>query len=61
MLAHHELRFAFPLMSLSYVLVYVGGVNWPALNEHAYPTRMLGIVLVMANVGLAVRSGRRLP
>ena len=57
-LARHELSFVFPFTSISYVLVYIGAVNWPVLGEQAQPLRTAGIVLIVMGVALVARSGR---
>jgi undecaprenyl phosphate-alpha-L-ara4N flippase subunit ArnF len=51
-----ELSLAYPMLSLSYVLVYVVAVNWPLLNENVSWVRTLGIVVVILGVVLIVRS-----
>jgi len=56
-IARLELSLAYPMLSLSYVLVYLVAVNWPLLNEHASWVRTLGILIVVAGVILIARSG----
>lgn len=51
-----ELSLAYPMLSLSYVLVYVVAVNWPLLNENVSWIRTLGILVVIFGVILIVRS-----
>lgn len=51
-----ELSLAYPMLSLSYVLVYVIAVNWPLLNESVSWVRSLGILVVILGVVLIVRS-----
>lgn len=54
-LVRHALSFAYPLLSLSYVLVYVGATHWPRLAETATPLRTLGTLLILVGVGLVMR------
>jgi undecaprenyl phosphate-alpha-L-ara4N flippase subunit ArnF len=56
-IARLELSLAYPMLSLSYVLVYVLAVHWPLLNEEASWTRTAGILVVIAGVILSTRSG----
>lgn len=55
-IARLELSLAYPMLSLSYVLVYLVAVNWPLLHEHASWIRTLGIFIVVAGVILIARS-----
>ncbi len=55
-IARLELSLAYPMLSLSYVLVYVVAVNWPLLNETVSWTRSFGILVVVAGVILIVHS-----
>jgi undecaprenyl phosphate-alpha-L-ara4N flippase subunit ArnF len=57
-IARLELSLAYPMLSLSYVLVYVVAVNWPLLHEHASWVRTLGIVVVVLGVILIARSDK---
>ena len=43
---------AYPMLSLSYVLVYIGAVLWPRIGESASFERTCGILLVVAGVVL---------
>lgn len=45
-----SLSFAYPLLSLSYVLVYFGAVYWPGLGETGSWLRLFGIALIIAGV-----------
>ena len=56
-LVRFPLSFAYPLLSLSYVCVYLGATYWPRLGEAATSSRSLGIVLILSGVAL-VYSGR---
>lgn len=55
-IARLELSLAYPMLSLSYVLVYVIAVNWPFLHEHASWVRTIGIMVVVLGVVLIARS-----
>ena len=52
-LVRYRLSYAYPLLALSYVLVYVGATQWPELAEAATPQRTIGTLLILAGVGLA--------
>ena len=55
-LARYELSLAYPLLSLSYVLVYFGAVMWPRLNETVSFSKTLGILLILAGVFMVTRQ-----
>ena len=55
-IARLELSLAYPMLSLSYVLVYLVAVNWPLLHEHASWVRTLGIFVVVIGVILIART-----
>lgn len=55
-IARLELSLAYPMLSLSWVLVYIVAVNWPMLHEHASWIRTLGILFVVFGVILIARS-----
>ena len=55
-LARYPLSFAYPMLSLSYVLVYVGATHWPLLGEAPSPLRTLGTLLILTGVGLVTRT-----
>lgn len=56
-LAQHELSLAYPLLSLSYALVYIGAVAWPRLHETVSLTRIIGICLIFLGVWVVARTG----
>jgi undecaprenyl phosphate-alpha-L-ara4N flippase subunit ArnF len=58
-LTRYPLSLGYPLLSLSYVLVYVGATHWPALMETATPTRTGGTLLIAAGVAIVSLTGRR--
>lgn len=55
-IARLELSFAYPLLSLSYVLVYIAAARWPLLNESVSPERSIGIAVVILGVILVSQS-----
>jgi len=55
-LARYELSLAYPLLSLSYVLVYIGAAHLPGLNESVSGLRSGGIVLIVTGLVLVTRS-----
>ena len=58
LLARVRLSVAYPLVSLSYALVYVGAVLWPRLEEQFSWGRTTGILLIIVGVWLVARNGR---
>jgi uncharacterized membrane protein len=58
-LVRYRLSYAYPLLALSYVLVYAGATQWPALAEVPTPGRTIGTLLILAGVGLASLTGGR--
>ena len=58
-IARLELSLAYPMLSLSYVLVYVVAVNWSLLNETVSWTRTFGILVVVVGIILIVHSEHR--
>jgi len=58
-LVRYRLSYAYPLLALSYVLVYVGATHWPQLLEPATPARTIGTLLILAGVALASLTGER--
>jgi len=49
-LVRYPLSKAYPLLSLSYVCVYLGATLWPKLGETATPLRTFGTLLILAGV-----------
>lgn len=54
-LGHFELSVAYPLLSLGYILVYLGAVLWPRIGESFTPGKTAGIVLIMLGVALVAK------
>ena len=46
------LSYAYPLLSISYVLVYFGATHWARIAESTTPTRTIGTLLIALGVGL---------
>lgn len=57
-IARLDLSVAYPLLSLSYVLVYLVAISWPVLDEELSWPRSLGILIIGAGVLLVARSDR---
>lgn len=54
-LVRFDVSFAYPAMSISYVIVYVAAVNIPELMETSSPASLVGITLIVVGVILATR------
>lgn len=52
-LKRFELGFAYPLLSLGYLIVYVGAFLWPGMNESASVQKTVGIMLIVFGVALS--------
>jgi undecaprenyl phosphate-alpha-L-ara4N flippase subunit ArnF len=55
-LTQYELSLAYPLLSASYALVYIGAAIWPRLNETITMTRTMGIILIFMGVLIVART-----
>lgn len=58
-LVRYPLSYAYPLLGLAYVLVYVGATLWPRLAEPASVLRTGGTLLILAGVALVTVGDRR--
>jgi undecaprenyl phosphate-alpha-L-ara4N flippase subunit ArnF len=58
-LVRYPLSYAYPFLSLSYVLVYIGATHWSRLMETATPLRTAGTLLILAGVALVSRTEGR--
>jgi undecaprenyl phosphate-alpha-L-ara4N flippase subunit ArnF len=58
-LVRYPLSYAYPLLGLAYVLVYVGATHWPRLAEPASALRTGGTLLILAGVLLVTAGERR--
>jgi undecaprenyl phosphate-alpha-L-ara4N flippase subunit ArnF len=55
-LSAYPLSFAYPLLGISYLLVFSGAVIWPRLGEPFSTSRLIGSLLVVAGVMLVTGS-----
>jgi len=55
-LSRYELSFAYPLLSVTYILVYLGAILLPALHETISLQKTLGILLIVGGVIFVTRS-----
>lgn len=53
------LSMAYPFLSLSYVLVYIGSLFLPGIAEHFSWLKLLGIALIVAGVAVTFLGGLR--
>lgn len=53
-----DLSLAYPMLSLSYVLVYLVAINWSLLHEELSWTRSLGILIICMGIVLIAHSDR---
>ena len=58
-LKRFDLSFAYPMLSLSYLLVYVGAVFWPALHETVSLGKTIGILTIIIGVIFITHSHRK--
>jgi undecaprenyl phosphate-alpha-L-ara4N flippase subunit ArnF len=58
-LVRYPLSFAYPMLSLGYVLVYWGATHWSRLLEPATPLRTAGTLLILVGVVLVSTTNRR--
>lgn len=55
-LQSYPLSFAYPMLSISYILVYIGAVFWQRLGESYSHWKTSGILLIMIGVMLVART-----
>ena len=55
-LARFELSFAYPMLSISYALVYMVAVTWPRLGETTSPLKTAGILFIIIGVILITHT-----
>ena len=58
-LVRYPLSYAYPLLGLAYVLVYIGATHWPRLLEPSSALRTGGTLLILAGVALVTVAGTR--
>ena len=55
-LKRFELSFAYPLISLGYLIVYVGAYYWPGMEESITWQKTIGLSLIVMGVALAAQT-----
>lgn len=58
-LSRFDVSLAYPMLSISYVLVYVGAIALPGLNETASTIKMIGIAIIVLGVALISLGEKR--
>jgi multidrug transporter EmrE-like cation transporter len=58
-LTRYPLSYAYPLLGLTYVIVYVGATQLPSLLEPATTLRTLGTLLIVAGAALVAATDDR--
>jgi len=58
-LKRFDLSFAYPMLSISYLLVYLGAVFWPALHESVSLGKTIGILTIITGVIFITHSHRK--
>lgn len=56
-LTRYAISYAYPMLGLSYVLVYLGAVYWDRIGEAVTLERSFGIILVLVGVALVNIKG----
>ena len=57
-LKKYELSFAYPLLSLGYVLVYAGAFYWPGLEETITWNKTIGLSLIVLGVTISAYNNK---
>lgn len=55
-LKRYDLSFAYPMLSLGYLLVYVGAYLWPELGEDLTWNKTIGLILVTLGVTISAQK-----
>lgn len=55
-LKRFELSFAYPLISLGYLIVYVGAFYWPGMEDTITWQKTIGLSLIVVGVALASQT-----
>jgi len=58
-LSRFDVSLAYPMLSISYILVYVGAIALPGLNETASSIKMIGIGIIVLGVALISLGEKR--
>ncbi len=51
-LTRYQISYAYPMLGLSYILVYLGAIYWDKISEVLSYERSLGILLILVGVAL---------
>ena len=57
-LKKYELSFAYPLLSIGYLLVYLGAFLWPGLEEELSWNKTIGLSLVILGVTISAQKNK---
>jgi len=57
-LTRYPVSFAYPMLSISYILVYVAATQLSALNESASLAHSVGVGIIVVGVWLVSKDGR---
>ena len=57
-LKKYDLSFAYPLLSLGYVLVYAGAFYWPGLEETITWNKTIGLSLIVLGVTISAYNNK---
>lgn len=55
-LKKYDLSFAYPLLSLGYLLVYIGAHLWPELGEELTLNKTIGLILIILGVTVSAQG-----
>lgn len=55
-LKRFELGFAYPLLALGYLIVYVGAFYWPGMNETVSLQKTTGVLLIIFGVTISAQT-----
>ena len=55
-LKKYDLSFAYPLLSIGYLLVYIGAFLWPGLGEQLTLNKTIGLSLVILGVTISAQK-----
>ncbi len=57
-LTHYPVSFAYPMLSISYILVYIAATRIPALDESPNLTQTIGIGVIVVGIWFLSRERR---
>ncbi|CAA6815229.1 MAG: Unknown protein [uncultured Thiotrichaceae bacterium] len=60
-LGHFELSMAYPMLSIGYIVVYLGAVLWPRIGESFSLAKTGGILLIMLGVAIIAKPSTEQP